>query len=101
MRFAVWTAGSAGPCIGMRTSAKASLGIAGSACRNVSRTAHTALAVASPAEAELFLDEMVGNLQRILLYPRLGYQVEQDVPEDVLAAYRFLQSQGYDRQLMR
>jgi hypothetical protein len=38
-------------CMGMRTSAKASLGIAGSACRNVSRTAHTARAVASPAKA--------------------------------------------------
>jgi uncharacterized SAM-binding protein YcdF (DUF218 family) len=53
----------------------------------------------SPGEARSFIDDMVGNFQRVLLYPGLGYQTAQPVPEDVLASYRFLLSRGYDRQL--
>lgn len=56
--------------------------------------------LASPAEAETFIDDMVGNLQRILLYPQLGHQIQQMVPADVLDAYHFLLERGYDRQLV-
>jgi uncharacterized SAM-binding protein YcdF (DUF218 family) len=56
--------------------------------------------LASPDEAQSFLDDMVGNFQRILLYPELGYQTVQPVTEDVLAAYRLLLSRGFDRQLL-
>ena len=56
--------------------------------------------LASDAEARSFLDDLVGNLQRILIYPGLGLQVEQPVPEAVLSAYRLLLSRGFDRQLV-
>jgi uncharacterized SAM-binding protein YcdF (DUF218 family) len=55
----------------------------------------------SPSDARSFVDDLVGNFQRILLYPELGYQIAQPVPEDVLASYRFLLSRGFDRQLLR
>lgn len=56
--------------------------------------------LASPAEARSLLDDLVGNLQRVLLYPERGWQTEQPVPEAVLSAYRLLLSRGYDRQLV-
>ena len=51
-------------------------------------------------DARSLLDDLVGNLQRILIYPERGYQTVQPVPEDVLAAYRLLLSRGFDRQLL-
>ncbi len=43
---------------------------------------------------------MVGDLQRIRLYPARGFQVEQEIPEDVWAAYEELVRAGYDRHLV-
>jgi uncharacterized SAM-binding protein YcdF (DUF218 family) len=56
--------------------------------------------LASPEVARPFIDDMVGNFQRILLYPELGYQTAQPVPDDVLTSYRLLVSRGFDRQLL-
>lgn len=39
---------------------------------------------------------MVGDLQRIQLYARIGYQVPQDIPGHVWAAYEDLIDAGYD-----
>ena len=39
---------------------------------------------------------MVGDLQRILTYPDKGFQVHQEVPEAVMAAYRELRDRGFD-----
>jgi uncharacterized SAM-binding protein YcdF (DUF218 family) len=44
---------------------------------------------------------MVGDLQRIRLYPQLGFQIHQDIPEDVSRAYDELVNAGYDRHLLR
>jgi uncharacterized SAM-binding protein YcdF (DUF218 family) len=44
---------------------------------------------------------MVGDLQRIRLYPALGYQIEQDIPADVWAAFEELVTAGYDGHLAR
>lgn len=44
---------------------------------------------------------MVGDLQRIRVYPERGYQIPQDVPPDVQAAYEALVKAGYDRHLLR
>ena len=44
---------------------------------------------------------MVGDLQRIRLYPALGYQIEQDIPPDVWAAFEELVAAGYDGHLAR
>ena len=55
----------------------------------------------SPDAARSLLDDLVGNLQRILVYPARGWQTAQPVPELVLSAYRLLLSRGYDRQLVQ
>jgi hypothetical protein len=39
--------------------------------------------------------EMVGDLWRMKAYPTLGFQIEQDVPEKVAAAYDRLVSRGF------
>ena len=44
---------------------------------------------------------MVGDLQRILEYPVLGYQIHQAVPEKVIKAYRYLIQHGYDTHLLQ
>jgi uncharacterized SAM-binding protein YcdF (DUF218 family) len=42
---------------------------------------------------------MVGDLQRIQLYPEKGFQIPQPIPVDVWAAYEALIQAGYDRHL--
>ena len=44
---------------------------------------------------------MVGDLQRIRVYPERGFQVEQEIPADVWHAYEELVKAGYDRHLLR
>ena len=44
---------------------------------------------------------MVGDLQRIRLYPAKGFQIQQDIPDDVWRAYEELVDSGYDRYLLR
>ncbi len=44
---------------------------------------------------------MVGDLQRIRLYPAKGFQIPQVIPERVWAAYEALAAAGYDRHLVR
>lgn len=46
------------------------------------------------------IHEMVGDVQRMLEYPRLGYQVPQETPSEVLAAYEELKARGYTRHLL-
>ena len=43
---------------------------------------------------------MVGDLQRIKLYPELGYQIPQQIPDDVWRAYEELVNKGYDKYLI-
>jgi len=43
---------------------------------------------------------MVGDLQRIREYPRMGFQIEQEIPAEVRAAYEALVAAGYDRHLI-
>jgi uncharacterized SAM-binding protein YcdF (DUF218 family) len=44
---------------------------------------------------------MVGDLQRIKLYPEKGYQVFQEIPADVWQAYEQLITSGFDGHLMK
>jgi len=44
---------------------------------------------------------MTGDLQRIRLYPGLGFQIEQHIPDDVWAAFEELVSLGYDKYLVK
>ena len=43
---------------------------------------------------------MVGDLQRIKLYPIRGFQIHQEIPSDVWSAYEELVKAGYDQRLV-
>ncbi len=43
---------------------------------------------------------MVGDLQRIKLYPEIGFQIYQEIPDDVWAAYEELVKAGYNQRLV-
>ncbi len=43
---------------------------------------------------------MVGDLQRIKLYPEKGFQIYQEIPDDVWAAYEELVEAGYNQRLI-
>jgi len=43
---------------------------------------------------------MVGDLQRVREYPAKGFQIPQDIPDDVWAAYEELVRAGFDRHLI-
>lgn len=44
---------------------------------------------------------MVGDFQRVMEYPRLGFQIEQDVTAEARAAFEYLVEQGFDWHLMK
>jgi uncharacterized SAM-binding protein YcdF (DUF218 family) len=44
---------------------------------------------------------MVGDLQRIRLYPARGFQIEQEVPADVVAAFDELVTAGFTKYLIQ
>jgi uncharacterized SAM-binding protein YcdF (DUF218 family) len=50
--------------------------------------------------AEDVVSIMVGDLQRISVYPAKGFQIEQEIPPDVWMAYEELVAAGYDRHLV-
>lgn len=44
---------------------------------------------------------MVGDLQRIKIYPEKGFQTYQPIPDDVWQAYNKLVAMGFDQQLIQ
>ena len=50
---------------------------------------------------DAIIHAIVGDLQRIKMYPALGYQIIQDIPPDVWNAYEKLIELGYTNQLVR
>lgn len=44
---------------------------------------------------------MAGDLQRIKFYPEKGFQVYQEIPEDVWQSFETLVAAGYDQHLMK
>ena len=50
---------------------------------------------------ENLIHEMVGDIQRINLYPDLGFQIPQEIPNDVWQAYEKLLSLGFDGHLIK
>ncbi|AJC57470.1 YdcF family protein [Streptomyces sp. 769] len=57
--------------------------------------------VKSIGDERLVIDTMVGDLQRVVEYPKLGFAIEQEVPDDVLAAYERLLHAGFDSRLLK
>ncbi len=49
----------------------------------------------------LVIDQLVGDSDRVIKYPALGYAIEQPVPADARAALEHLVTQGYDSKLLR
>ncbi|MER0482224.1 YdcF family protein [Streptomyces sp. Edi2] len=49
---------------------------------------------------QLVVHQLVGDLQRVIEYPRLGFAIEQDVPEDVHTAYEALIRDGFTSRLL-
>jgi len=56
--------------------------------------------IESIGDSALVLDMLVGDLQRVIEYPALGFAVEQDVPDEVRSAYERLIEAGYVSRLM-
>ena len=50
---------------------------------------------------ERVINIMVGDLQRIKMYPGKGFQVYQEIPEDVWEAFEKLVALGFDKHLMK
>jgi len=48
-----------------------------------------------------FINIMVGDLQRIDLYGKNGFQILQDIPANVMEAYKRLVGNGFDKQLIK
>jgi uncharacterized SAM-binding protein YcdF (DUF218 family) len=49
---------------------------------------------------EKVIQIMVGDLQRIKLYPKKGFQIYQEIPTEVWDAYEQLIRLGFDKQLV-
>jgi hypothetical protein len=49
---------------------------------------------------EDIINVMVGDTQRIREYPKKGFQIEQDIPDGVWAAYQRLVELGFDKHLV-
>jgi uncharacterized SAM-binding protein YcdF (DUF218 family) len=50
---------------------------------------------------EKVINIMVGDLQRIKIYPDKGFQIFQEIPDDVWLAYEQLIDSGYNQHLMK
>lgn len=54
----------------------------------------------SIGDEKLVVDMLVGDLQRVIEYPKQGFAIAQDVPEDVHAAYESLIRDGFTSRLV-
>jgi uncharacterized SAM-binding protein YcdF (DUF218 family) len=54
----------------------------------------------SIGDEKLVIDMLVGDLQRVIEYPRLGFAIAQNVPYEVDAAYQRLLHAGFDSRLL-
>ncbi|MGH3876673.1 MAG: YdcF family protein [Actinophytocola sp.] len=57
--------------------------------------------VQSIGDERLVVDMLVGDLQRVIEYPKRGFSAPQEVPADILAAYARLLDAGFDSRLLR
>ncbi len=56
--------------------------------------------VDSVIDKNTIINLMVGDLQRIREYPKLGFQIHQAIPDEVWLAYEKLVVAGFDKQLI-
>ena len=48
-----------------------------------------------------WIHNMIGDLQRVKEYPAKGFQIEQEIPDQVWQAYEFLVAEGYTNNLIK
>lgn len=56
--------------------------------------------IADAFDPDDIINIMLGDLQRIKQYPKLGFQIKQDIPDDVWEAFQYLVSLGYTKHLL-
>ncbi|MFF8903362.1 YdcF family protein [Streptomyces olivaceoviridis] len=56
--------------------------------------------VDSIGDPRLVVDMLVGAQQRLMIYPRQGFMIEQETPRDVEAAYERLRDAGFTSRLV-
>ncbi len=57
--------------------------------------------VKSIGDDKLVIGMLVGDLQRVIIYPGRGFAIAQDIPDDVAGAYQRLIVAGYDSRLLK
>jgi uncharacterized SAM-binding protein YcdF (DUF218 family) len=57
--------------------------------------------IQSIGDTKLVIDMLVGDLQRIIEYPKMGFAIPQDVPFDVTVAYQRLLAAGFTSRLLK
>lgn len=50
---------------------------------------------------EKVINIMIGDLERIMIYPDKGFQIPQEVPDDVYEAYNILVKAGYTKHMLK
>lgn len=48
------------------------------------------------AEVHSIISVLVGDIQRMIVYPQFGWQVHQSISEEVLTSYSFFKQKGYN-----
>lgn len=48
-----------------------------------------------------WIHNMIGDLQRVKEYPTKGFQIHQDIPDEVWEAFEFLVKEGYSDNLLK
>lgn len=56
--------------------------------------------VDSIQDSRLVIDMLVGAQQRLMIYPRQGFMIEQKIPDDIRAAYERPADLGFTIRLM-
>ncbi|MFC1226960.1 YdcF family protein [Streptomyces sp. Sce081] len=56
--------------------------------------------VNSLQDVRLVVDMLVGAQQRLAVYPRQGFMIEQQIPDDVATAYERLKAEGFTSRLV-
>jgi uncharacterized SAM-binding protein YcdF (DUF218 family) len=52
------------------------------------------------ADEKQFIDMLMGDMERVMEYPKRGFAIEQPVPETVLGAFDRLRTRGHDTWLL-
>ncbi|CAC08282.1 MULTISPECIES: YdcF family protein [Streptomyces] len=56
--------------------------------------------VKSIGDARLVIDMLVGAQQRLMVYPRQGFMIKQEIPEPIMTAYEHLRGHGFTSRLV-